>query len=219
MSDATDTSRRRRQVPLWLKTTYVLFVAIHIPVWVTYYAPDRYLWFTNFGLLSITLAMLLESRWLASTQAISIGLLEFFWIFGFIAGLILGGDSPIALTAYMFDADEALHVRILSAHHLFLPFVILYVVYRLGYEPRAWLVWTPVAWIILLLTYLLTDPQDNINSVFGPGGEPQALMPEPLYLFLVMAFFPLVVYYPTHRLLLWFYGKLGAVHAPNGHSG
>ncbi len=143
-------------------------------------------------------------------QAVSLALLEMLWVVGFLLGLVLG-DSPIGLTAYMFDETVPLYIRIISGHHLALPFVILYAVYRLGYESRAWIYWTPVAWIILALTYLLTDPSGNINYVFGIGDPPEAPVPGPVYLIVVMAFFAAVVYYPTHRFLLWFSRKLGAV--------
>lgn len=50
------------------------------------------------------------------------------------------------------------------------------------------------------MTYLLTDPSDNINWVFGPGGAPQQTLPPLAYLGLLMALLPLAVYLPTHLL-------------------
>lgn len=198
-----------RRIPLWLKNIYVLFLCgIHIPVWIDYYGVDRYLWFTNAGLILTTIALVFESRWLASMQAISLTLPELLWIIGFLLGLVLG-DTPIGLTAYMFDESVPMYIRIISGHHLALPFVVLYAVYRLGYEPRAWRFWIPIAWLILLLTYLLTDPADNINYVFGVGDPPETPIPGPAHLLVVMTLFATAVYYPTHRLLLWLYDKLG----------
>jgi hypothetical protein len=61
---------------------------------------------------------------------------------------------------------------------------------------------TILALLVLPTTYWLTDPADNINWVFGPGVKPQERLPALLYLGLLMIFFPLVVYLPTHWILL-----------------
>jgi hypothetical protein len=55
--------------------------------------------------------------------------------------------------------------------------------------------------VVLIATYLLSKPADNINWVFGPGSRPQHRLPPLVYLALVMIFFPTVVYLPTHWLL------------------
>jgi hypothetical protein len=74
-------------------------------------------------------------------------------------------------------------------------------VHRLGYDRRAMRAQIFFGWLILMLTYLLTKPADNINWVFGPGSKPQHAMPPSAYLVLVMLFFPLVIYLPTAWLL------------------
>ena len=50
----------------------------------------------------------------------------------------------------------------------------------------------------------ITDPAENINWVHGPGSTPQTWLPPSVYLAMLMAFFPIVVYLPTHILLLRF---------------
>jgi len=54
---------------------------------------------------------------------------------------------------------------------------------------------------VLPVTYWLTEPAENINWVYGPGSKPQTWMRPLAYLVLLMIFFPLVVYLPTHLLL------------------
>jgi hypothetical protein len=82
-----------------------------------------------------------------------------------------------------------------------LPFLLLWMVYRLGYDQRAWLVQTVVAWVVLLICYFITDPSENINWAFGPGDKPQTRLAPGLYLALLMIFFPVCVYWPTHLAL------------------
>jgi hypothetical protein len=55
--------------------------------------------------------------------------------------------------------------------------------------------------IVLPVTYLLTKPTQNINWVLGWAG-PQKVMPPMVYLALLMVAFPLVIYLPTHFMLL-----------------
>ena len=46
-----------------------------------------------------------------------------------------------------------------------------------------------------------TDPDKNINWVFGPSPTPQRLVPPGIYLAAQMAFLPLCIYLPTHWVL------------------
>ena len=79
-----------------------------------------------------------------------------------------------------------------------------------GYDPRALVLQTLVACLVLPLTWLVTDRQKNINWVFGPGEKPQDRIDPRLYLLFVLLFFPLVVYLPTHWLLLGLFGRHGS---------
>jgi hypothetical protein len=88
---------------------------------------------------------------------------------------------------------------------VFLPVLLLWMIARLGYAKEAWIAQTVLAWIVLPLTYLLTDPKQNINWVHGPGTEPQKRLAPIVYLCLLMVGFSLLVYLPTHLLLQAFF--------------
>src|SRR5439155_7558891 len=132
---------------------------------------------------------------LASSQAVAVTLLELLWLADFaaklVAGVHLGG-----LSKYMFKPEIPLIVRGLSLFHVWLPALLLWLVWRLGYDRRAWLAQSAVAAVVLPACYLLTDPADNIHWVFGPGEKAQTWMPPGLYLALLMAFFPLALDWP-----------------------
>lgn len=195
-----------RRLPCWLPVLYTLFVVVLVPVYTLEYGLANFLWFSNIALLLTLLATWFESRWLASMQAISVSLLELGWIGDFLVGMALG-SAPLGLAEYMFDREIPVFVRALSLYHVVLPFLLLWLVYRLGYQPRAWIAQTLLAWIVLLVCYLFTDPADNINWVFGPGGEPQRQIPRPVYLALVMMAYPLAVHLPTHLVLRWLFAS------------
>lgn len=126
---------------------------------------------------------------------------ELLWNVDFF-GRLLGGDVlGVSATVYMFDQETPLFVRGLSLFHVVLPVLLLWMLFRLGYDKRALPVQTLLAWIVLPISYWFTEPTQNINWVFGLGQSPQELMPRIWYLLLMMVLLPLLVYLPTHWLL------------------
>lgn len=189
-------------IPLWFKLTYTAFVIVLVPFYAVGHGYANFLWFSNIALLSTVLTIWLRWPLLASMQLVSVGVLELIWTIDFTAGLLRGGDSLIGLAQYMFDAQVDLHLRLLSLYHLFIPWILLWLAWRLGYDRRGWWAQTLLAWAILLICYLLTDPNDNINWSFGLGESPQETLPSWLYLMLIMIAYPIVVYLPTHLLMM-----------------
>jgi hypothetical protein len=56
--------------------------------------------------------------------------------------------------------------------------------------------------VVLPLSYLVSNAQQNVNWVYGLGQNPQRLLPGPLFVIFLMLLFPLVVYLPTHLLFI-----------------
>jgi hypothetical protein len=187
-------------IPLWLKLAYSVFVAFIVPVYAKKWGWGNFLWFSDIALLLMVPALWLESRWLVSMMAVGVLLPESFWIISFFYRL-LTGKRISGLPDYMFDAEKPLWLRALSLFHVFLPVLMLWMLVRLGYEPLAWLAQTALAWIVLPLSYLLTDPKENVNWVYGISSKPQNRMPPLVYLGLVMICFPVAIYWPTHLVL------------------
>ncbi|WP_290653765.1 hypothetical protein, partial [Aquisalimonas sp.] len=164
-------------LPSWLKWVYLAFVAILVPAYTWWHGLANFLWFSNVALLLGLLGVLLEDRRILSTQVIATLVPETVWIFDFIGGVLLGGQPPLGATAYMFDPEIPLFIQTLSLYHIVLPVLLLWLVWRLGYDQRALWFWIPAGWTILVATYFASPLEQNINWVFGPGGEPQDVMP------------------------------------------
>ena len=187
-------------ISLWIKIVYTLYVCVLVPFYVRQYPLTNFLWFSDIALLTTVVALWLESSLLASMMALAILLPELVWNVNFFLRLIFGIDR-IGLSSYMFDPHIPLHVRALSLFHVVLPVLLIWMVYRLGYDRRALIAQTLLALVVLPITYAVSDPADNINWVFGPGNKPQHYLPQLLYLALLMIFFPLVIYLPAHWIL------------------
>jgi hypothetical protein len=189
------------RIPRWLKVGYTLLLCVVVPVWAIKNGLANFLWFSDIALLTTGAALWLESALLASTMAVGVLLPEALWNVSFF-GRLLTRRRLTGLTDYMFEAEKSRLVRGLSlAFHVVVPVVLLYLLTRLGYDARALPAQSLLAWVVLPVTYLATDPIKNVNWVFGPGGRPQRRIPPLAYLALLMLGFPLVVYLPTHVLL------------------
>jgi len=186
-------------IPLGLKIVYTLFVCTLVPIYWRQYGPANFLWFSDIALLALVPALWLENALLVSMMAISVVFLEALWNLDFFLRLATG-KSLIGLSAYMFDPKIALFIRSLSCFHIILPLLLLWTLHRLGYDHRAFVFQTVVALVVLPLSYLLSNPQENVNWVYGFGQNPQKMLPAPLFMILLMLLFPLVVYLPSHLL-------------------
>jgi hypothetical protein len=187
-------------IPLWIKITYTLFAVTTIAVYAFKYPLGNFLWFSDIALVLTVPALWFESSLLASTLAIGTLLPEVFWNVGFF-GRLLTGKRLAGLTDYMFDGQKPRYLRALSLFHVFLPVLLLWMIARLGYSPEALIAQTVLAWIVLPLTYGLTNPDKNINWVFGPASVQRNRSRSLLYLGMLMIAFPVAVYLPTHLLL------------------
>lgn len=188
-------------VPLWLKIAVTAFVAVLVPIYWRWWGVRNFLWFSDLVLFATLPALWLESGFVASAAAIAVLLPEVVWNVGYF-GRLLTGRYMGSLAAYMFDARKPRYVRALSLFHVWLPPLLVWLVYALGYDQRALVATTLFAWVVLPLTWLVTDRgEESVNWVYGPPR-----IPELAYLGLVMLAFPLLVYLPTHILLRALFG-------------
>jgi len=120
------------------------------------------------------------------------------------------------MTDYMFDANIPLFARSLSLFHGWLPFLLVYLVFKTGYDKRAFYIWTVIAWVLICICYFnmpapgavlenINAPV-NINYVFGfNDAVAQTWIHPHLYFASLMIGLPMFVYYPTSRILKRFF--------------
>lgn len=195
---------RRQRLPLLPKLAYTLMVAAVVPCYLVYYGWRNLLWFSDIALIALAFALWLEHRLTVSAVAVGTLLFELAWTLDFGFALVFGG-SPIGLASYMFDASIPLFLGMLSLFHLALPPLVAWLLYRLGYDRRAFWLATGVTAALLPATWLLTEPDDNVNWVYGVA-KPQGAVAQPTYVGLLTAALPIAVFRPTHRLLMRLFG-------------
>jgi hypothetical protein len=184
------------RIPLWIKLLYSLFLCVLVPVYWRHHGPANFLWASDIALFFLFAALWSERSLPGSMMAIGVLPFEIVWTLDF-----LSGSRLIGMTGYMFEPERPLHLRGLSLFHIMLPLIVIFLLRRLGYDRRALAAQTLLVWIVLPLTYLVTDPAANINLAFGFGEEPQTAMHPLLHLALEMILVPVVVCWPTHLVL------------------
>jgi hypothetical protein len=192
-------------VPLWLKVAYGVFVPLLIVVYWPRYGPSNFLWLSDIALFFAAAAVILESPLLASMPAVGVLPLEIFWTIDFI---LLG---RFGLTSYMFDAKYPLWLRAISLFHLALPPTLIWMLYKFGYDPRAYPAQVALTIVVLVFCYAFTDPEKNINWVYGPGEKPQRKISPRLYFAILVPVITLGVVTPMHFLLSWLFGAAGVL--------
>ena len=200
------------RLPLAVKLGYTAFMAVLVPVYWANYGPTNFLYFCDVALFLTLIAVWTESALLASMAAVGIVLPQLVWVVDFAAGLC--GVKLLGMTAYMFDERRSLFLRGLSLFHGWLPFLLLFLVQRLGYDKRALPAWWLLAWALILFCYaFMPGPTPNagaepvnINYVHGMSDDAaQTWMPPLAWLATLMAGLPALLYFPTHLALKkWF---------------
>ena len=208
------------RLPLGLKLAYTAFMAVLVPVYWTQYGPTNFLYFCDLALFLTLVGIWRESRLLVSLPAVGILLPQLFWCIDF--AVQMTGHTFTGMTAYMFNAERPLFLRSLSLFHGWLPFLLLFLVRRLGYDRRALPAWTALAWVVCLVSYfLLPGPSVanaasptpcNVNYVWGLNdAAAQSWMPSGVYLAGWMVALLGLVFVPTHLVLQRLFGDRRAV--------
>jgi hypothetical protein len=198
------------RLPIWVKIVYTAFVVTMLVIYFPQYGPANCLWFCDVAAILTVFALWFENSLLASTQLVSMAISQTIWILDF-----LSGGHLIGLSGYMFKPEIKLYVRGLSTFHLWLPFLLIWMVSRLGYDRRALWVQTLICFAVLIGCYAFTDPRlrtnppqypnmsVNVNRVYGLGeATVQTKMPELVYLTLMCIGYPMLIYLPTHLAVM-----------------
>ncbi len=145
-----------KKLPLWIKIAYTAFMAVLVPVYWSGYGPTNFLYFCDVALLLTLVGVWKESSLLVSMPAVGILLPQLLWCADF--GASLFGGHLTGMTGYMFDQNRSLFLRGLSLFHGWLPFLLIWLVAKLGYDRRAFRAWTILAFVLCPIAYFFLPP-------------------------------------------------------------
>jgi hypothetical protein len=193
------------RLPLWLKVIWTLWVIVWVPLYWKNYGAQNFLWFCDMANVFILAGLWLESALIFSWQATGLLIFQTLYAIDLVWALV-AGKHIIGGTEYMFDVHVPLFLRLISLFHIVTPPLLLWAIYRLGYDKRGWKYQTLTAWIVVPLCYFWR-PEFGINWARGPLSREQHFLPGIVYLLAYLIVVPALVYWPTHRALLWWSGR------------
>lgn len=187
-------------LPRWLKLAFSAFMLGWVPLVIATRGWQNLLWLCDVANLLVLVGLWRESRLLLSSQLVATLIIGLAWTLDLLAALAIG-VHPFAATAYMFDPELPLALRLTSLYHIAVPLLLLFAVTRLGHDRRGWRLQTLICWTILPVTAWLADPERNVNWIEAPFGVPQVWLPDWLYVLACMLAYPLLLYLPSEAIL------------------
>ena len=203
----------RNRLPLWLKFAYLLWMGIWVPVYWLHHGPANFLWLCDVANFFVAIGLLWESPVILSSQAVGVLVIQIVWMVDYFGRLALGLHL-IGGTEYMFEASQPWWLRAMSLFHIFVPALLIWPIWCLGYDRRGWQLEAALAWLILPLSFVIGLPEDNLNWLWAPFGIEQTLMTPEQYLLFCMLAYPVLLFWPPHRLLLWWSTRQGVPIQP-----
>ncbi len=189
------------RIPLWLKLLWTAWLFLWAPVYWRQYGLQNFLFFCDLGNLLIGAALWLESPLLFSWQACGLLLFQTLFDVDLLLALV-SGRHVIGGTEYVFDPHIPLWIRMFSLFHIVTPPLLLWAIWKLGYDARGWKYQTLTAWIVVPINYFWR-PEFDVNWARGPFFREQPLVPGLCYLLAYLIAVPALVYFPTHLFLRW----------------
>jgi hypothetical protein len=192
------------------KVAGAVFLVVLVPIYLHTYGPTNFLWFCDTALILTVLGMWLESPLLISMCSVGILIPQCLWLLDF--GINFFGIHLLGLTSYMFDPKISIFTRGLSLFHGWLPFLLIWLLVRLGYDKRALPAWGILATGLVLACYFFTPAAGahlansnipiNINNIYGFNDQqPQTWINQDIYVALWIGALWLFVFLPTHLIL------------------
>jgi hypothetical protein len=170
------------RVPFWLKVGWTAWVIAWAPVYWRQYGLQNFLYFCDLGNILVAFALWLESPLIFSWQATGLLLFQTLYMVD-LAGAVFSGRHLIGGTEYMFDPHISLWVRLLGLFHVVTPPLLLWAVWRLGYDERGWKYQTIITWIVVPINYFWRPQADvkcgdrrDVHQFFAPSLGPSDIL-------------------------------------------
>ena len=191
---------RTKKFPAALRWGSAAWLVVWIPAYWRAWGPVNFLHFCDIAVVLTCAGFIFDSTLLISSQAIASLLVDAAWIAD-LSWKVLFGRYLLGGTDYMFDSHYALWVRLLSLFHIVMPLLLLWAVWRYGYDRRGLALQLGIAFVAFIASRF-TTPALNMNYVFTDPFFHRQWGPAPTHIMAAFAFMLFLVYLPTHFALL-----------------
>jgi len=144
-----------------------------------------------------------NNRLLISSQAAGALLVDAVWALD-AAWIVFLHRQLLPGNEYLLDPHYPLWVRLLSFFHVCMPVLLLWGLYRAGYDGRGWALQSAIALPAFVIARFAASDK-NINFAFADPFFHRQWGPAPAHIVISWLFMVFVVYWPTHWLLKRFF--------------
>lgn len=184
----------------WLRLVALAFVLVWIPTYTAVWGWRNFLQLCDVTVLLTAVALWRGDPLLLSAEATGSLVINTLW--GLDAGTrLFTGHHLLGGTEYMWDAQYALPVRLLSLFHVALPPLHLACLRRTGYDARAFKLQCAIVAVVMLAARVIGGAEKNINYTFSAPLLHRPLGPAPVHMAIIYGFCTLLMMWPVHRLL------------------
>ena len=198
-------SAAQNSIPPWLRWVALVWMLIWFPTYWHTWGASNFVQLCDVAVILTCVGIWTNSGLLISSQAVSALLVDAAWALDagwrlFTRHHLLGG------TEYLFDPSKPLWIRLLSLYHLALPPLLLWLLYRLGYDKRGWALQSAIA-LPVFIASRFTIPTKNMNFALADPFFRRQWGPAPVHIVVIWLFVVFVVYLPTHFFLMRLFAK------------
>jgi hypothetical protein len=190
---------RARKYPIWMCWTALVWFAVWFPAYWQVWGAANFIHLCDVAVILTCIGMWTQSPLLISSQAVGTLIVDAAWTID-AASRGLFRRALVPGNEYLFDPRYPLWIRLLTLFHLVMPALLLWGIYRMGYDRRAWVFESAIALPVFALARL-TNSATNIDFAFSDPFFHRQIGPAPIHVLIIWLFMVLVVYLPTHFVL------------------
>jgi len=198
-------ARFRHPFPQWVRYAAIAWLIVWAVTYEIYWGASSFLYLCDMAVVFTCIGLWIPnwtaSRLLISSQAVCSVLIDSFWAIDVVVRLI-AHRHIIGGTEYLFDPHYPVWVRSMSLFHVALPPLLLWATRRNGYDSRGFRLQALIAALAMIVSRF-AGPDKNINFAFTGPIVNQQWGPAPVHLACMFFGLVLVIYWPTHLLMLW----------------
>ncbi|MDE3169372.1 MAG: hypothetical protein KGL75_04440 [Acidobacteriota bacterium] len=195
----TGVPQRQASFPAWARWGSLVWLAFWIPVYWRAWGAANFVHLCDTAVTLTCIGLWTNNALLISSQAVSALVVDMMWALDAIWAAAFG-KHIFGGTEYLFDPSHPLWIRMVSLYHVAIVVVLLWALYRAGYDRRGWAL---QSWIVAAAFVIsrFTPPAQNINFAFRLPAVDRPLGPPPLHVAASVLCMIFVVYWPTHWAL------------------
>jgi hypothetical protein len=194
---------RAAKYPDWMRWMSLVWFAVWFPTYLRTWGVANFAHLCDVAVILTCIGMWSNSALLISSQAVGALIVDAAWALD-ACWILLLGHPLVGGNEYLLDGHYPVWIRLLTGFHLVMPALLIWGVYRMGYDRRGWALQCALA-LPVFIAARFTSPADNTDFAFADPFFHRAWGPAPTHVLVVWLFMVLVVYLPTHMVLKRFF--------------